>query len=134
MDPDVRSLLELGEYQTVGGGVSYDRAVELAEKIQAAGVPATVDPRSATPPCVLVTPPGRVYDLGCGYTAAWQLMALVPGPGNADAFKKLDELAGLVAGVVDVRSMTFQSYVLAADNPPYPAYRIEFEEALDGDS
>lgn len=114
--------------------MSYDRAVELAEKIQAAGVPATVDPRSATPPCVLVTPPGRVYDLGCGYTAAWQLMALVPGPGNADAFKKLDELAGLVAGVVDVRSMTFQSYVLAADNPPYPAYRIEFEEALDGDS
>ena len=83
--------------------MSYDRALELAEKIQAAGVPATVDPRSATPPCVLVTPPGRTYDLGCGYTAAWQLMALVPGPGNADAFKKLDELAAAVAGVLDVR-------------------------------
>jgi len=110
--------------------MSYDRAVEIAEKLQAAGVPATVDPRSATPPCVLVTPPGRTYDLGCGYTAAWQLWAIVPNPGNADAFKRLDILVGEVAGVVDVRGATFGSYALSPDSPPFPAYRIDFEEAI----
>jgi hypothetical protein len=108
--------------------VSYDRAVELAEKIQAAGVPATVDPRSATPPCVLVTPPGRTYDLGCGYTAAWQLLALAPGPGNADSWKVLDDLEAAVAGVVDVRSSIFLSYTLG--DHIHPAKRIEYEEAI----
>ena len=115
----------------VGGGVSYDRALELAEKIQAAGVPATVDPRSATPPCVLVTPPGRTYDLGCGYTAAWQLMALVPGTGQRRRLQEAGrDWRPWSPGSSTSASMTFQSYVLAADNPPHPAYRIEFEEAI----
>jgi hypothetical protein len=109
---------------------SYDAALAIVDKLKAAGVNATADPRSATPPCVLVPPPDRVYDVGCGYTASWHVMALVPGVGNADAHKALDALADVVAGVLPVERMTLTSYVLANDAPALPGYRIEFDEGV----
>lgn len=109
---------------------SYDRAVELAEKITAEGIHATPDPRGAIPPCVLVTPPGRTYDLGCGYTAAWNLIVLAPTTANADTFKLLDEMVDTLAGIVDVQGATFISYALSPDNPTWPAYRVTFDEAI----
>jgi hypothetical protein len=109
---------------------SYDRAVELAEKLTAEGITATVDPRSATPPCVLITPPRRTYDLGCGYTAVWQLWALASGTGNADAHRSLDDLCDQVAAVLDVLRAEPGSYALSPDNPPLPAYRLDYEEAI----
>jgi hypothetical protein len=80
---------------------TYARALELAAKIAAEGVPAVVDPRGATPPCVLVTPPNLRNDLSCGVTAEWQLFALVPGPGNADTWKALEVLTAAVFAVLD---------------------------------
>lgn len=109
---------------------SFDRAQEIAAKLEAAGIAATVDPRAATPPCVLVTPPERTYDLACGYSARWNLWALVPGTGNADAHKALDALVDLVAAELPIERATLASYVLALDAPPLPAYRIEFEEGI----
>lgn len=109
---------------------SYERALELVDKLTAQGIPATADPRSATPPVVLVAPPRRTYDLGCGYTATWQLHALVPGVGNADAHKALDELVDQVAVVLPVERVDLESYVLSPDSPPLPSYRIEFEEGI----
>ena len=110
---------------------SYERAGELVGKLRAAGLAATLDPRGATPPCVLVPPPARTYDLACGYTARWQLVALVPGLANADAHKALDELTDTVAGVFDIVTVTeIQPYSLSPDNPPFPAWRIELVEAL----
>ena len=109
---------------------SYERALELVAALTGAGIIATADPRSATPPCVLVPPPRRVYDLSCGYTATWQLHALVPGTGNADAHKALDALVDSVAEVLPIERAELESYVLSPDNPPLPAYRLELEEAL----
>jgi hypothetical protein len=108
----------------------YDRGVEIVDKLTAADIRATVDPRAATPPCVLVTPPGKTYDIGCGFTAQWAIIALVPGTGNADAFKALDELETAVANVLPVTRSTLTQYVLSPDNPPLPAYRIEFSEGV----
>jgi hypothetical protein len=98
--------------------------------LDAAGVRATADPRSATPPCVLVTPPDREYDVGCGYTATWRLVALVPGTGNADAHKALDDLADAVAAVLPIRRAMLGSYVLANDAPALPCYRLEYDEGV----
>jgi hypothetical protein len=109
---------------------AYERGLELVGKLEAAGLRATVDPRGATPPCILVTPPGRLYDLSCGYTASWQLIVLAPATANADAFKLLDDLMDQIIGVVEVRNADFISYALSADNPPHPAYRITFEEGI----
>ena len=110
--------------------IGYDRGLEIVGKLEAEGIAATIDPRSATPPCVLGTPPNREYDIACGYTAAWSWFAIVPGPGNADAFKALDELADRIAGVLPVRTMTFTQYAISADSSPNPAYRINFEEGI----
>jgi len=109
---------------------AFDRALALADKLNGAGIVATVDPRSATPPCVLVTPPGKTYDIVCGFTAAWSLWVLVPGTGNAEAFAQLDRIETAVAGVLPVSRSTFSQYVLSPDNPPMPAYHLEFSEGV----
>jgi len=109
---------------------SYERALELAEELTASGVRATVDPRSATPPCVLIVPPARTFDLACGYTATWELWALVPGVGNADAHRQLDLLVDQVLKVLPLERADLQSYVLSADAPPLPAYRLTFSEGI----
>jgi len=109
---------------------AYDRALELVDKLTAEGINATVDPRSATPPCVLIPPPRRTYDVACGYTAGWQVWALVPGTGTADAFKALDLLVDQVSAVFPVETAELASYSLTPDNPPFPAYRIEFSEGI----
>lgn len=103
----------------------------IVDKLTAAGVPATLDVRSATPPCVLVPPPDRDYvGSNCGYTAQWRLFVLVPNPLNADTAAKLDELADAAADVLPVERMALSSYVLSQDSPALPAYRIEFDEGV----
>jgi hypothetical protein len=109
---------------------SYDAALAIVDRLTNAGIRATADPRSATPPCVLVPPPNRTYDLACGYTARWSVWALAPGAANADAHKALDDLADAVADVLPVREMTLSAYVLAADAPALPGYRIDFDEGI----
>ena len=109
---------------------SYARALELAAALSAEGVTATADPRSATPPCVLVTPPERTYDLACGYTARWDLYALAPGTANADAHKALDEIVDALADLLPLERAVVASYVLSPDAPPFPAYRVTFTEGI----
>lgn len=110
--------------------MSYARSVELAAELTTAGIRATADPRSATPPCVLITPAGRTFDLACGYTAQWNLYALAPGTGNADAHKVLSELVDDLAAVLPLESADPVSYVLSPDAPALPAFRCQFTEAL----
>jgi len=105
--------------------------VEIAATLTAAGVVATADPRSATPPCVLVAPPRRTYDLACGYSARWNLWALAPGAGNTDAHKALDEMVDRLAELLPIEDAEPGSYVLSPDNPPFPAYRVEFLEGIE---
>lgn len=108
----------------------YERGLELVDALTTAGIVATIDPRSVTPPCVLGVPPGRTYDLSCGYTARWQWFVLAPGPGNADAFKVLDGLADDIAAVLPVETMDFVAYTLSPDQPAMPAYEIRFSEGV----
>jgi hypothetical protein len=108
----------------------YDAGIVIVEKLRAAGITATNDPRSATPPCVLVTPPNKERDVGCGFTASWQMFILSPGTGNADAWLALDRLDEAVAAVLPARRSTFIAYNLSADNPSLPAYRVEFDEGV----
>ena len=108
------------------------RATEIAAILVAAGVPATADPRAATPPCVLVVPPDLDFDLGCGAASArWNLWALAPGTANADAHKALAGMVALAASALPVERAVFGSYVLSIDNPAVPAYRLEFLEGID---
>lgn len=108
----------------------FERALEIAEKLRAEGIAATVDPRSATPPCVLGVPAGGRGDLGCGFTAEWRWVAMVPGPANADAWKALVALRDVVRSVVDVARWDFEPYSLSPEREPFPAYVLSFEEGI----
>lgn len=103
----------------------------IVDKLTAAGVSATVDPRSATPPCVLVPPPLLRFDTGCGALATWQLFAIAPGTANLDAWVILDGLLAHAAGLFPIETSEFVSYTLSPDNPAFPAYRITFTEGID---
>lgn len=110
--------------------MTYERALEWVAKLNADGVNATADPRAAVPPVVLFAPPGRRYNTGCGFTADWEVWAIVPTTGNAEAWAALDGLVDAVAAVARVETATFQSYTLSADSPLLPAYRITFTEGI----
>ncbi len=109
---------------------TYDRAVALAAALVAGGVRATADPRSALPPCVLVTPPVRRYDLNAGYSVEWRLVCLAPAPGTADTWVALDGLVDAVEELVDVELAEPGSYTLpVAEGASLPAYILTVKEA-----
>jgi hypothetical protein len=108
----------------------YERGLELAGKIAAEGVAATVDPRSATPPCVLVHPPNYRDDVACGATAEWAVWCLAPATANADAWAALDVLLGAVTSSIEWDRADFMQYSLSPDAPGLAAYRVTFEEAI----
>lgn len=110
---------------------TLDAATAMAEKLTANGINATVDPRGATAPCVLILPPALTYDLGCGATAVWSLICLAPGPANSDAWAALDELRSSVVSVLPVYRSQFISYSLSLDAPLIPAYLLTYSESLE---
>lgn len=108
----------------------YEAAVEIVEKLRAAGITATNDPRSATPPCVLVPPPTSDFQrIGCnGAWCSFDLYVLAPGTANADAFRTLEWLAYWVRKALPHVTAQYPSqYNLSADSPPLPAYRLPIE-------
>lgn len=110
---------------------SLDHAQTIVDKLTAAGINATCDPRSATPPCVLLTPPTANYDHYCGATGEWNAYALASTTANLDAWAQLDELEAAVAGVLPLERRSFVAYSLSPDNPSLPAYQLSFVEGFD---
>lgn len=100
--------------------------LELEAELVAAGVRATVDVRNAVPPCVLIPPPARRYDLNTGYSVEWRLYCLAPGAGNRDAWDALDELLAQLEAVVDVERAEPGSYTLPTESGVVnvPAYIV----------
>lgn len=109
---------------------TFDRADQLVDELTDAGVRATIEPATAAPPCVLVLPPTRRYDLACGFTARWTLAAIAPGALGADrtTWDALDVLADAVAATVDVFDAEPVAYVL--NGQQLPALLLTFEEAV----
>lgn len=111
---------------------TYARAVELVELLDQAGVRAVADPRSAHAPCVLLQPPARTYDLPLpAYTVTWRLLCLAPGPGTADAWNALDDLADRVVAALELDGTTVEpiSYQLPGGDS-LPAYVVTITEGL----
>lgn len=106
-------------------------AQELVDKLTAEGVAAVCDPRAATPPCVLLSPPSLTFDVGCGATADWSVWLLAPGPANLDAWAALDELLRVVDGVVPIGRVDFLNYSVSPESPLLPAYRVQFTGGID---
>lgn len=109
---------------------TFDRATEIVAALTAADVRATLDPSAVNPPAVLVVPPSRTYDVACGFTVTWTLVALAPGAQGADrtTWGLLDALVDAVAAVVDLESAELAAYTL--NGVACPAYLCTFKEAI----
>ena len=101
-------------------------ALEIVEKIRSAGVRATTDAGALTPPAVLVPPPRRVYDVGCGYTAWWTVHAIAPAITGGDrvSWGQLDDLVDAIASVYPVEVAQPGAYVL--ESKTLPSYSVTF--------
>jgi hypothetical protein len=108
-------------------------AANIVAKLQAAGIRATTDPGALNPPAVLVVPPRRVYDVGCGYTATWTLHAIAPAPtgGDRTTWTALDVLVDAVAASYPVQDATPGAYVLGPNT--HPSYLVTFTEVISDD-
>lgn len=91
------------------------------------------DVRNAHPPCVLVPPPERLYDVTVGWSATWRVLLLAPGEGgNADTAAVLDDLADEVEAAVelDLVEVLPSATVLRAGEPPVPCYIATITRAV----
>jgi hypothetical protein len=112
-------------------GASLDAGWKMCADLEAAGAPlATCDPRSATPPCLLIEPPSGNYE-ACSLAGEWRVVALASATANTDAWSALDDLEAVVWQVLPVERRTFGRYVLAADAPAMPAYLFTFTQGVD---
>lgn len=109
---------------------AYDRAHVLIKALSALGTRASADVYAVNPPCVLVMPPDRRYDLSCGYTARWTFLALAPGALGQDrsTWLALDAMADAVEQVTDVTDVQLVAYTLQGKT--YATYMITAEEAV----
>src|SRR3954463_4948898 len=112
---------------------SLARAGEIVTALTAQAVRATTDPSAAIPPCVLVPPPGRTFDLGCGWTARWELAAMAPAPtGPARSPGGLRAARGAAPeALLPLESAQLVPFNLAGTD--YPAYLLAWSEAISED-
>jgi hypothetical protein len=109
---------------------SIDRASEIVTALISQEVRATTDPSAAVPPCILVPPPGRTFDLGCGFSARWELAAMAPAASAPDrnSWAVLDDLVAAAEAVLPLESAQLVSFNLAGSD--YPAYLLAWSEAI----
>lgn len=112
------------------GGLTYVRARELVAQLEAAGFRATADVRNVNPPCVLVLPPTRERTGFCGWDVSWQLLALVPGPDNLDAWAALDVMVDDLAQLLPITAARPTGFSKTGAEPSIPAYQLEMTEVL----
>jgi hypothetical protein len=114
---------------------SLDRALEICQKLEAAGIRATTDPAALNLPAVLVNlPTDRVNDGMCSVTLTWMLDCIVPGPNGWDhtAWQLLEDLVTTVEATFPIQRSHAQSFQRPglAWLTNFPSYQSTFMEAI----
>ena len=107
------------------------QATAWAEELTAAGVDAYTDPRSATPPCVLIVPPSQTFDTDCSALCSWRVYSMAPGPGNVDAWEALAAVQPFIVDVLPVETRLYVAVSLSPDAAPYPAFCYLLEGSVE---
>ncbi len=105
---------------------------EISDELEAQAIAATAtnDPRSVTPPCILIVPPNVQYDYGCGGTGDWEIHCLAPGPANADAWKVLDELEAVCIKLYPIERRDREQYPQSTESQPLFGYRLTLTKGV----
>lgn len=104
-------------------------AEDTVTELRGAGIRATMDVRNLNLPCVLMVPPAFVGDISCGGTATFKALIISRGPGNADAWKSIDDILGQLAAVVDVEEVRPSEYT-TDETGALPALEVVWTQAL----
>jgi hypothetical protein len=115
---------------------SLQRAEEICQKLEAAGVRASVDPSALNLPAVLVNMPAeRTNDLNCGVTVRWALDCIVPVPVGWDrtAWRLMEDLVTAVEATFPIERSRSQPFNRpgAAGLVNFPSYECSFSEAIE---
>ena len=103
-----------------------DDALDMADKLTAAGVRATTDPGALNPPAILVPPPRLEWDVGCGYTNVWNIHAIAAAPTGGDR-ATWDQLATLIDALASIYPLeTAQPTAYVLQQKTFPSYLIQF--------
>jgi hypothetical protein len=99
-------------------------AAEVVTAFVDAGIRATLDPRDANPPCVIVREqtitPARLD----GWEVVWQLDLIAGDPGLSAVSRGLSDLFADVTEVIPIDSATRVDLLLPGSPDPTPAYRV----------
>ena len=106
----------------------WGRASDIVDRLTAAGIRATLDPRNLTPPGVLVRPPTITYDLAYGHTVEWTVTAYVPGPYNGDALAALIGPGALVSAID--AALDCVTAARPGPDPETPSYELSWTEGV----
>ena len=102
----------------------------IVDKLTAAGIAACADMRDLNPPAVLVSAPVIDWDRLTGYTATWQLYAVVPNAGRLAALDTLGTLIEQVRAVWPVEHGDPVDLPSLDTADPLPAYRLPLQQRV----
>lgn len=107
-------------------GRNVDAAQAIAEKLQADGIRATIDPRAAHPPCVLISPPSveneRVLCGDASGTATWEIRILGTSPADLDSWRAMDALVDICRARLLPDREQPSVWLPSPDRAPLPCY------------
>lgn len=101
------------------------QAAAYIAALNAAGIPATMDPRKVNALGALLAPPDFAQTTGRGVMAAWTVWLIAPGPADTDAvYALLDRLEAARQALPGCVEAEYSTVELEPDTPARPAYRL----------
>jgi hypothetical protein len=105
---------------------------DVVDVLLAAGIRATIDPKSANPPCVLVRPPSITWRFGKGgWDAAWQAWLVVGDSGLPAVLDDQSELINQVQAALNYAAVTARpADTTMSDGATLPTYVLEWTSRI----
>lgn len=99
-------------------------ADEVVGSLTDLGIRATLDPRDANPPCVVVREAEITPGLLDGWRVTWQLDLIAGDAGSGPTSTTLSDLFSKVTDALPIDSATRVDLLLPGAPDPTPAYRL----------
>jgi hypothetical protein len=112
---------------------AYERAVQLAAQLSAAGLRAVVNTKDVNPPCVLIEDATANFDVNRAWgTVEWWLWVLVPGEGTGESWQLMDRMVDSIRQLLPCESYRRAMLPATTGLTPTPAKYVIYREIVEG--
>jgi len=101
-----------------------EAAAVIVERLEEAGIAATIDNRDFNPPGVYVAAPTILFSQLDGYKATFDLFCAVPNAGRSEALQQLSDLVIATRAVWGTDAAYPIELLVPDQTDPLPAYRL----------